>query len=109
MAPPAAFLAVVDQSAWCAPTADGLPCYASTILGAAASLPASLPVSPALDVYGNVTADLQSYQQAISAVTADQGVLMTRDQALAAAESQVTRGALRVRCRVQGPPGIRNQ
>jgi hypothetical protein len=89
VAPPTAFLAVVDQSAWCAPTADGLPCYASTILGAAASLPASLPVSPALDVYGNVTTDLQTYQQAVSTVTADQGVVMTRDQALAAAETQV--------------------
>ena len=39
-------------------------------IAAAATLPASLPVSPALDVYGNVTADLQSYQLAISAVTA---------------------------------------
>ncbi len=89
VAPPAAFLAVVDQSAWCAPTADGLPCYASSLIGAAASLPASLPVSPAVYVYGNVTSDLQSYQQAISAVTAQQGVLMTRDQALAAAEAEV--------------------
>ncbi len=89
VAPPTAFLAVVDQSAWCAPTPDGLPCYTSSILGAAASLPASLPVSPALDVYGNVTSDLQSYQQAISAVTADQGAVMTRDQALAQTEAQV--------------------
>ena len=90
VAPPAAFLAVVDQSAWCAPTADGLPCYASSLIGDAATLPASLPVSPALGVYGNVTSDLQSYQQTISAVSAEQGVLTTRDQALAAAEAQVT-------------------
>jgi hypothetical protein len=89
VAPPAAFLAVVDQSAWCAPTADGLPCYASSLIGAAATLPASLPLSPALEVYGNVTSDLQSYQQAISTVTADQAVLMTRDQALAASELEV--------------------
>jgi hypothetical protein len=89
VAPPAAFLAVVDQSAWCAPTADGLPCYASSLIGAAATLPASLPVSPALEVYGNVMSDLQSYQQAISAVTAEQAVLMTRNQALAASELQV--------------------
>ena len=90
VAPPTAFLAVVDQSAWCAPTADGLPCYASSLLGASTSLPASLPVSSALDVYGNVTSDLQSYQQALSVVAADQGVMMTRDQELAAAEAQVT-------------------
>ncbi len=90
VAPPTAFLAVVDQSAWCAPTADGLPCYASSLVGASTSLPASLPVSSALDVYGNVTSDLQSYQQGLSVVAADRGVMMTRDQELAAAEAQVT-------------------
>ena len=107
--PPTAFLAVVDQSAWCAPTADGLPCYASAILGASASLPASLPVSSALDVYGNVTSDLQSYQQAIAVVAADQGRWSARDQELAAAEVSGHDGALHVRCRVQGTQGIRDQ
>jgi hypothetical protein len=90
VAPPTAFLAVVDQSAWCAPTPDGLPCYASSLAGASTSLPAALPVSSALDVYGNVTTDLQSYQQTLSTAAADQGVLMTRDQELVAAEVQVT-------------------
>jgi hypothetical protein len=90
VAPPAAFLAVVDQSAWCAPSPDGLPCYASSLLGVANSLPVSFPVSSALSVYGNVTSDLRSYQQAITSVTADQGLLASREQSLAATQAQVT-------------------
>ena len=79
VSPAAAFLAIVDQSAWCAPSADGLPCYASSVLGLAGSMPASVPASSALNVYGNVHSGLQSYQKAIAAVTADQGVLAVRD------------------------------
>ena len=90
MSPAGAFLAVVDQSAWCAPSAGGIPCYASSVLGLAGDLPASLPVSSALNVYGNVTSDLHSYQQAIDGVTADQGVLTERDLDLAATDSAVT-------------------
>ena len=89
ISPGAAFLATVDQSAWCAPSADGLPCYASSVLGLAGSIPASVPASSALDVYGNVQSGLQSYQKTIAAVTADQGVLAVRDLALAQAQSQV--------------------
>ena len=89
MSPGAAFLAVVDQSAWCAPSADGVPCYANSVLGLAGSIPASVPASSALDVYGNVQSALRSYQQAIAAVTADQGALAVRDLALAEAQSQV--------------------
>jgi len=87
--PPPAFLAVVDQTPWCAPS-NGVPCYASTVFGVAGSLPVSLPVSSALDVYGNVTSDLRSYQQFMTSVAADQGLLTSRDQALAATEVQVT-------------------
>jgi hypothetical protein len=89
VAPPGAFLAVVDQSAWCAPSA-GVPCYTSSILGAAATLPTVPAHSSALDVYGNVKSDLRSFEQALAAVTADQGVVLTRDQQLAAAEAQVS-------------------
>lgn len=88
--PAAAFLAVVDQSSWCAPSANGPPCYVNSILGAAGSLPTSVPASSALDVYGNVKTDLQSYQQAITAVTTDQGVLTTRELALATSEAQLS-------------------
>ena len=85
--PPGAFLAVVDQSAWCAPSADGVPCYVNSILGVAGSLPAVLTSSSALDVYGKVTSDLHSYQRAITEVTADQGMLAAREQQLAAAQT----------------------
>lgn len=90
VSPAAAFLAIVDQSAWCAPSAGGLPCYASSILGLAGNLPAVLPVSSALNVYGNVMSDLHAYQQAIAAQTADQGVLLERDLDLASTDSAVS-------------------
>jgi len=86
--PPGAFLAVVDQSAWCAPSADGVPCYVNSILGVAGNLPDLLTSSSALDVYGKVRSDLTAYQQAITAVTADQGMLAAWEQQLAAAQSQ---------------------
>ncbi len=87
VAPPGAFLAVVDQSAWCAASADGAPCYLNTIVGTAGDLPPLPANSAALDVYGNVKSDLHSYQVAVAAVTADQGVVVTRYQQLAASES----------------------
>ena len=87
--PAAAFLAVVDQSAWCAPSADGVPCYANAVLGVAGTLPDVLAHSAALDVYGNVKSDLHAYQQAVVTVIADQGEVTTRDQQLAAVQSQL--------------------
>ncbi len=90
VAPAGAFLAVVDQSAWCAPSADGVPCYANAVLGVAGTLPDVVSRSSALDVYGNVKSDLHDYQQAVAAVVADQGVMATRGQQLAAVESQVS-------------------
>jgi hypothetical protein len=87
--PASAFLAVVDQSAWCAVSPAGVPCYVSEVLSGADSLPASLPVSSALNVYGNVNTDLKAYQQLIAAVSADQNEVGIRDLALAAAGSNV--------------------
>jgi len=87
--PASAFLAVVDQSAWCAASPAGVPCYVNEVLSGAESLPASLPVSSALNVYGNVTSDLQAYQRSIAAVSADQNEVGIRDLALAAADSNV--------------------
>ncbi len=89
VAPAGAFLAVVDQSAWCAPSADGVPCYADAVLGVAGTLP-DVARSSALDVYGNVRSDLHAYQQAVAAVVADQGMMAARNQQLAAVESQVS-------------------
>ena len=90
VAPAGAFLAVVDQSAWCAPSADGVPCYANAVLGVAGNLPGVPSRSSALDVYGNVKSDLHGYQQAVAAVVADQDVMATRSQQLAAVESQAS-------------------
>jgi hypothetical protein len=87
--PASAFLAVVDQSAWCAVSPAGVPCYVNEVLSGAESLPASLPVSSALNVYGNVTSGLQAYQRSIAAVSADQNEVGIRDLALAAADSTV--------------------
>ena len=88
VSPPAAFLAVVDQSAWCAPS-NGVPCYVNQVLSAAGGLPPPAP-SSALDVYGNVATDLKAYQQSIAKVTADQAVLAAREGVLGESESQVS-------------------
>ena len=87
--PASAFLAVVDQSAWCAVSPAGVPCYVNEVLSGTDTLPASLPVSSALNVYGNVKSDLQGYQQSIEAVSTDQNEIGIRDLALAAADSNV--------------------
>ena len=90
IAPAGAFLAVVDQSAWCAPSADGVPCYANAVLGVAGNLPDIVARSAALDVYGNVKSDLLAYQLAVAAVIADQGVTAARSEQFAAEQSQVS-------------------
>jgi hypothetical protein len=87
--PPAAFLAVVDQSSWCAPSPSGVPCYVNAMEVTPGSLALDVPASSALDVYTNVNTDLQSYQQSIAAVTADQNAVAERDLALAGSETQV--------------------
>ena len=87
--PASAFLAVVDQSAWCAVSPAGVPCYVNEVLSGTDTLPVSLPVSSALNVYGNVKSDLQGYQQSIEAVSTDQNEIGIRDLALAAADSNV--------------------
>jgi hypothetical protein len=87
--PPAAFLAVVDQSSWCAPSPSGVPCYVNAMEVTPGSLALDVPTSSALDVYSNVNTDLQSYQQSIAAVTADQNAVAERDLALAGTETQV--------------------
>jgi hypothetical protein len=87
--PPAAFLAVVDQSSWCAPSPSGLPCYVNAMEVTPGSLALDVPASSALDVYTNVNTDLQSYQQSIAAVATDQNAVAERDLALAGSENQV--------------------
>jgi hypothetical protein len=87
--PPAAFLAVVDQSSWCAPSPTGVPCYVNAMEVTPGNLALDVPASSALNVYGNVNTDLASYQQSISTVTADQNTVNVSDLALAVTENQV--------------------
>jgi hypothetical protein len=88
VSPPPAFLAVVDQSQWCAPSADGTPCYADMIGGATGNLAeAVLSASSALNVYGNVRTDLHTYQDAASAVAVAKQTVLTTSQQLSAAQS----------------------
>jgi hypothetical protein len=96
VAPPQAFLATVDQSQWCAPSADGVPCYTGQILGAAGDLASLLSHSSALTVFGNVQTDVQKYQLASIAVAVDQKALVGRAADLAGAQSALTaaRGTL---------------
>jgi hypothetical protein len=88
VSPPTAFLAVVDQSSWCAPSPGGVPCYVDAMEVSPGSLALDVPSSSALDVYKNVNTDLQAYQQAIASVTADENAIGVRDFALAATESE---------------------
>jgi hypothetical protein len=88
VSPPPAFLAIVDQSQWCAPSADGTPCYADLIGGATGNLAeAVLSASSALNVYGNVRTDLHSYQGAALAVAFAKQTVATTSQQLSAAQS----------------------
>jgi hypothetical protein len=88
VSPPPAFLAVVDQSQWCAPSPDGTPCYADMIGGATGNLAeAVLSASSALNVYGNVRTDLHTYQDAATAVATAKQTVSTTSQQLSAAQS----------------------
>jgi len=87
--PSTAFLAVVDQSSWCAPSPGGVPCYVDAMESTPGSLALAIPASSALDVYGNVQSDLLSYQQSIAAVAADQNTVGVRTLALAGSEANL--------------------
>ncbi len=87
--PAPAFLAVVDQSSWCAPSPGGVPCYVNAMEVTPGSLVLDVPASSALDVYSNVNTDLKSYQQSLTTVAADENVEAIRNLSLAATESEV--------------------
>jgi hypothetical protein len=91
VSPPPAFLAIVDQSQWCAPSADGTPCYADLIGGATGDLAkAVLSASSALNVFGNVRTDLHSYQEAVASDALAQLAVATTTQQLTASQSILT-------------------
>jgi len=86
VSPPGAFLAAVDQSQWCAPDANGTPCYENAILGVAGNIAtAVLTGSSALDVYGNVKNDEHAYELSVLTVSSDQNTVTARNKDLAAA------------------------
>lgn len=87
--PQAAFLAVVDQSQWCAPSSTGVPCYVNAMEVTPGSLALDVPTSSALNVFGDVNQDLVTYQTSIASVSADENAVGVRDLALAAAGTQV--------------------
>ncbi len=99
--PPGLFLAEVDKSAWCAPSADGVPCYASKILsGELLGLllsGGSGQLKDALASYAGAGDDLSVYEQDAAAtavdqalVTADSQQLVTLDSQLASARQQLS-------------------
>jgi hypothetical protein len=86
--PSAAFLALVDQSQWCAPSADGVPCYANVVLGSASNLAAQvLSTRSTLDLYGNVNSDLHNWQLATQTVATDKSDVSAKNKQLGAAQT----------------------
>jgi hypothetical protein len=91
LTPSAAFLALVDQSQWCAPSADGTPCYANAILGSAGYLVGGvLTRSTAPDVYGNVSTDLQHYELDTLSIASDKRDVATKNQQFDVARSALS-------------------
>jgi hypothetical protein len=101
VSPPAAFLATVDQTQWCAPS-NGQPCYLAEISGASGNsdgsgstatngVPAVLIASSALAVYGDVHNDLNGYQLAAAAVASDETAHAVLSQSLVTSDATLAR------------------
>lgn len=91
---PGIFLDDVDHSPWCAPSSDGIPCYASEILAGelvqALVNGSSGQLQGALTSYSDTGVDLRSYEDDTSLTAADQGLLATRNAQLAVALRDVS-------------------
>jgi hypothetical protein len=91
VSPPGAFLATVDQSQWCAPSADGQPCYLNAIVGAAGVVAQpAVDASSALSVFTDVKSELHNYEVSILTTGLDQNQLTARDWQLVIARSGVS-------------------
>ncbi len=94
VAVPGIFLDDVDQSPWCAPSSDGIPCYTDEIL--AGELVQALvngsarQLQGALTSYSDTGVDLHSYEDDASLTAADQGLLATRNVQLAETDREVS-------------------
>jgi len=88
--PPGLFLSDVDETAWCAPSVAGIPCYAKEVL--AGELIGSLlsggsgQITDAVTRYSNTSTDLSAYEQAVAGTAADQSLLTERNRELVVAE-----------------------
>ena len=94
ISPPGLFLSDVDKSPWCAPSADGVPCYASQIL-AGQLLKALLSGSSgqlrdALTSFSDTGSALHSYEVDAFFTAADQSLLDAKNQQLAVAAHEVS-------------------
>ena len=83
VSPPGAFLAVVDQTPWCAPT-DGVPCYMGLIWG-----PAVQTASTAMGLYQSTSASLAAYDGDVRAASAIEATLAGARQRLAVDDVEV--------------------
>ncbi len=98
---PGVFLIAVDQTPWCAPSADGIPCYASQIL-AGEIVEALLRGSSASQLTGSLTSysgtstDLRSYEENAYVAAADQNLVAAKNGLLTVSEQDlsVAQGAL---------------
>jgi len=91
---PGIFLFDVDQSPWCAPSADGIPCYATEVLAGeivqAILNGSSRELTGSLTSYSNTGADLQSYEEAAYVTAADTNLVTAKNVLLVASEHAVS-------------------
>jgi hypothetical protein len=92
LSPPGVFLGAVDETPWCAPSADGVPCYANQVLAGAvvrlALTGRSTQMSALLTAYSGFDAELHTYEQASFVVSVDSRTLAGQNAQLQAAEQQ---------------------
>jgi hypothetical protein len=93
VSPPGIFLAVVDQTPWCAPSSDGVPCYAGDILASellgALLNGRSKALTSVLTSYASTGADLRAYEKAAYVTVIEQAQLAVKDTALTVARHVV--------------------
>jgi hypothetical protein len=107
VSPPGVFLLDVDASQWCAPSANGIPCYASEILAGdgtaveARFVQGSGGFKDALAIYTAAGAALNAYDQDVPVVAADQALLAAQTGQLVVVDGELSaaRGALSVAAR----------
>ena len=90
VSPPGIFLAAVDQTPWCAPSPDGVPCYANDILASellgALFSGRSKALSAVLTSYADTGADLDTYEKAAYVSVVEDGLLAAKNAALHVAQ-----------------------